>query len=85
MNAITAYLMTHLPGFNAVYGAISKSLFGGIARHAGQLAEWIGQNWWAGFDSRKGPLQSLILNFGAFAVVWAILYYMHRNKTYLRV
>jgi predicted acyltransferase len=85
MNAITAYLMTHLLNFNRIYGSVSKSLLGGIARQTGQFAEFIGQNWWTGFSARKEPLHNFVLNFGAFAVVWVILCYMHRNKTYLRI
>ena len=62
MNAIAAYMGTHLIPFNE----ISSALASGLAK---QL--------FAG-----GAFVLAAVNFG---IVWSILYYMYRNKTFLKV
>jgi predicted acyltransferase len=61
-NAIVAYIA---PGIIR-FGDISDTLVGGLAKHLGQLGDFL-------------------LTAGTFGVLWLLLYYMYRNKTFVRI
>lgn len=61
VNAIVAYMADLFP-----WKEISTILFGGLARHFGQVG-------------------NALVAFGAFFILWSCLYYMYRNRTFIRI
>jgi len=61
-NAIVAYMLFQLIDLKA----ISRRLFGGLAAHTGNGADFV-------------------IAAGAFGILWFILWYLYRNRTFIRV
>ncbi len=75
MNAITIYVLQQFVDFSA----ISKFFLGGLIRYIGLACENIYS------PERVEAAQRAVLMLGILTVKWSLLWYLYRNKTFLRV
>ena len=76
VNSIFAYVIWHLVSFSA----IAKGFFGGMSHYAANLDGVWGlpaQTWKA--------IGNAIVPFGAVLILWLILLYMYRKRTFVKV
>jgi len=65
-------------GMNPIFAYMAMQLGCGAFRSAAE--KLLG-----GLERYAGAWQPLILSAGSFALLWLLLWYMHRNKTFIRV
>lgn len=75
MNAITIYVLQEFVDFSE----ISKLILGGVSRYFGQACSAV-----CGSEQVKAGQKALLAS-GVLAMKWFLLWYLHRNKTFLRV